>query len=211
MKIFLDTSNMEEIRKYREMGIIDGVTTNPSILLKNKVDLGDFARFVYPMPVSLEVTTNDLDEMIVQAQTLYALGRNVVVKIPQENQDGVPCYKVINELEPRIPVNATVAMSFSQVIFSAKAGATYISIFAGRVGDEGGDVFKVISDSVKWLKRWSYTSEIIIGSIRSVADVLLAVNAGAHIITIPPDIMKKMADHKYTRATVKQFIEDSRK
>lgn len=212
MKIFLDTANMKEIEKYREMGLIDGVTTNPTILLKDKVDFKEFTKFIHPMPVSLEVTTNDLPEMLVQARKLRELNDNVVIKIPQENQYGVPCYTVINQLEREgIRVNATVAMSFSHVIFSAKARATYISIFAGRLGDEGGSAYDVIKQSVNWLTRWKFRSEIIVGSIRSVADVLQAVNAGAHIITIPPDIMKKMADHKYTRDTVKQFIEDSQK
>jgi transaldolase len=212
MKIFLDTANLKEINKYLEMGIIDGVTTNPTILLKDKVDLGDFAKFIMPYPVSLEVTTNDLNEMIKQALILRDLSPNVVIKIPQENQFGEPCYKVIHDLESAgVRVNATVAMSFGQVIFSAKAKATYISIFAGRLGDEGGNASEVIGESVDWLENWGYSSQIIVGSIRSVADVLQAVNAGAHIITIPPDIMKKMADHRYTRETVKQFVEDANK
>lgn len=101
--------------------------------------------------------------------------------------DGIPCYGVIRQLESEgIKVNATVAMSLGQVILAAKAGATYISIFAGRIGDEGGDASQVIKNSVEWLERWKYKSKIIVGSIRSVADILQAATAGAHIITIFP-------------------------
>ncbi len=210
MQIFLDTAKVKEIEKW--WFLIDGVTTNPSIVLKDGGDISELVKIVAPKPLSLEVTTNDLTEMELQANKLCSLGENVVVKIPQENQDGIPCYSVIYKLEKEgYRVNATVAMSFGQVILSAKAGATYISIFAGRIGDEGGFPEAVISQSVEWLARWGYKSKIIVGSIRSVGDVLRAASAGAHIITIPPDILSKMADHKYTRETVRQFIEDSKK
>lgn len=210
MQIFLDTANVKEIKKYLEMGVIDGVTTNPSILLKDGTPMKDVVDVVGDLPLSLEVTTNNLDEMMKQAYSLSKLSKNIAVKIPVENQDGVPCYGIIHELECEgIKVNATVCMSFGQVILAAKAGATYISIFAGRVGDEGGDSNKVISDSVQWLEKWKYKSKIIVGSIRSVADVLGAVKVGAHIMTIPPDILAKMGDHRYTRETVKQFVGDA--
>ena len=110
-----------------------------------------------------------------------------------------------------IKVNATVAMSFGQVIASAKVNASYISIFAGRIDDEGGYSDKVIQDSEAWIRLWNYRSQIIVGSIRSVGDVLRAARAGADIITVPPEYLSKMVDHKYTRETVRQFIEDSRK
>ena len=94
---------------------------------------------------------------------------------------------------------------------AAKVSATYISIFAGRVGDEGGNVAEVIKNCTDWLERWKYESKIIVGSIRSVADILTATIAGAHIITIPPQFLTKMADHKYTRDTVRQFVTDAKK
>jgi transaldolase len=167
---------------------------------------------VYPRPLSVEVTTNDLDEMITQAEEFASWATNIVVKIPQITQDGIPCYGVINHLEiDGIKVNATVAMSLGQVILAAKAGATYISIFSGRVADEGGSAFDVIKNSVEWLERWKYESKIIVGSIRAVGDILSAALAGAHIITVPPEFLSKMADHKYSRETVKQFIDDATK
>jgi transaldolase len=217
MEIFIDSASISEIEKWLKMGIVDGVTTNPSIMLKDgvynmKAGAKDIAALVNPRSLSVEVTTNDLDEMVKQARQFASWANNIVVKIPQITQDGVPCYGVINQLENEgIKVNATVAMSLGQVILAAKAGATYISIFAGRVGDEGGDVSQVIRNSVDWLERWKYKNKIIIGSIRSVADILQAAVAGAHIITIPPQFLTRMADHKYTRATVEQFVDDAQK
>jgi transaldolase len=217
MKFFIDTANMNEITKWMDMGVIDGVTTNPSIMLKDgiyDVDAGGkkIAKLVSPMPVSLEVTTDDLPKMLVQARKLAKIASNVVVKIPQITRTGVPCYGVIRQLEKEgIKVNATVAMSFGQVMLAAKAGATYISIFAGRVGDEGGDPAELISNATSWLEHWDYTSEIIVGSIRSVADVWSAALAGAHIITVPPQFLNLLADHKNSRATVEQFLNDANK
>jgi transaldolase len=217
MEIFVDSADPEEIIRWTGCGIADGVTTNPSVMLKDKVyDLESgskaIARWIHPRPLSVEVTTDDLDDMLDQSRQFASWAPNIVVKIPQENQFGVPCYGIVNELEKEgIRVNATVAMSFGQVMLSAKAGASYISIFWGRVGDEGGNPSQVISDSVRWLEHWKYKSRVVVGSIRSVGDVLQAATAGAHIITIPPQFIAKMADHKYTRATVAEFMADARK
>ena len=215
MKIFIDSANLKEIEKWLNYGIIDGVTTNPSIMLKDGVyDLEDgikkIAKLIEPFPLSAEVTTNDGKEMVEQAKRLASLAHNIAVKIPVENEFGVPCYGVISQLEKSgVIVNATTIMSFGQIILAAKAGATYVSLFAGRVADEGGNSPEVIAESVEWLERWEYKSKLIVGSIRSVGDILNAATAGAHIITIPPQYLSKMADHKYTRETVKEFIADA--
>jgi transaldolase len=217
LQIFIDSASLTEIEKWLKMGIVDGITTNPTIMLKDGVydmerGARDIAALVDPRPVSVEVTTNDLNEMIIQAREFASWASNIVVKIPQETQDGVPCYGVIHQLEREdIKVNATIALSLGQVILAAKAGASYISIFAGRIGDEGGNATEVIKNSVEWLEHWKFKSRIIVGSIRSVADVLQAAVAGGHIITIPPELITRMADHKYTRATVEQFVADARK
>lgn len=217
MKIFIDSANINEIQKWLEMGIIDGVTTNPSIMLKDgaydiKSGAKKIAGLIDPMPLSVEVTTDDIPQMLVQAHELATIASNVVIKIPQITRNGLPCYGVIRQLEKEgIKVNATIAMSLGQVMLAAKSGATYISIFAGRVGDEGGDAAQLIADSAGWLEKWGYESQIIVGSIRSVADILSAALAGAHVITIPPQFLNLMADHKFSRATVEQFINDAAK
>jgi len=217
MKIFVDSADIKEIKKWLDMGVIDGVTTNPSIMLKDGIldaekGAKEIAKLIHPLPLSVEVTTNDLGEMVEQAQRFANWAENIAVKIPQSNQDGTPCYGVIRQLESQgIIVNATVAMSLGQVILAAKVGATFISIFAGRITDEGGDDAEVISNSVSWLEHWDYDSEIIVGSIRSVGDILRAAMAGAHIITIPPQFIGKMALHNYTKETVRQFVADAKK
>ena len=217
MEIFIDSADLSEIERWLEMGVLDGVTTNPSIMVNDQVydmekGAKEIASLVSPLPVSVEVTTNDLREMLGQAQEFAGWASNIVVKIPQITQDGTPCYGVMKALESQgIKVNATIALSLGQVILAAKAGSTYISIFAGRVGDEGGDVPQVIKNAVDWLECWKYKNKIIVGSIRSVADILQAAIAGAHVITIPPQFLARMADHKYSRDTVRQFVNDAKK
>jgi transaldolase len=217
MEIFVDSSKIDEIKKWNDMGVVDGATTNPSIMLKDGItdiegESKKIAKMIYPKPLSVEVTTNDLDEMIIQARRFASGAPNIVVKIPNINQDGVPCFGVVRQLEHEgIKVNCTAILSLGQVVLAAKAGATYISIFAGRISDEGGDAAQVIMNSVEFVERWKYKSKILVGSIRSVGDALSAVLAGAHILTIPPALIGKMADHKYTRETVRQFVDDAQK
>lgn len=217
MEIFIDSADTKEIERWVKMGVADGVTTNPSIMFRDGVynmeeGAREIAALIHPRSVSVEVTTNDLEEMIAQARKFASWAPNITVKIPQINQDGTPCYGVIRQLESEgIKVNATIALSLGQVILAAKAGATYISIFTGRVSDEGGNASEVIKNSTDWLRRWGYKSKIIVGSIRSVGEILEAAIAGAHIITVPPQFITRMADHKYTRETVRQFITDAQK
>ena len=141
MEIFADTADIAEITKWLRRGVLDGVTTNPSIMLKDGVrDMEKAAREIAEVlegrPVSVEVTSNDPDEMLGQAQAYATWAPNIVVKIPIINEDGAPCLEVIRVLAADgIKVNATAMLSFNQVMLAAKAGATYLSIFAGRVAD----------------------------------------------------------------------------
>jgi len=217
MQIFVDSANKQEIEKWLQQGIVDGLTTNPSIMLKDGVyDIEEGARSLCGLlgdrPVSVEVTTNDRKEMVEQARTFARWAQNVVVKIPVINENGESCLGVISALNREgILVNTTAILSFNQAILAAKAGATYISIFAGRVADEGNDPAVLIRNVRQWLDVWDYTSKIIVGSIRTVMDIQAAALAGAHIITIPPPFLAKMVDHKYTRETVRQFNQDAEK
>jgi transaldolase len=217
MQIFLDSASHTEIEKWLHQGVIDGLTTNPSIMLKDGVyDIEQGARRLCGLlgerPVSVEVTTNDHEEMVNQARTFARWAQNVVVKIPVINEHGESCLGVISTLSREgILVNTTAILSFNQAILAAKAGATYVSIFAGRIADEGNDPCSVISNVRRWLDSWDYTAKIIVGSIRTVMDIQAAALAGAHIITIPPPFLAKMVDHKYTRDTVHQFNLDAEK
>lgn len=171
----------------------------------------DIAALVYPKPVSVEVTTNDREEMVEQARVMASWAPNVVVKIPVINEGGEPCLGVVRRLEGEgIKVNVTACLSFGQVLLAAKAGASYISIFAGRVSDEGHDAARLIRQSADWLRQWDYRSKIIVGSIREVINIQDAALAGAHVVTVPPQFLDKLVDHKYTRETVKGFVADAR-
>ncbi len=217
MQIFLDSANYQEIERWLCQGVVDGVTTNPSIMFKDGVyDLEEGARHLCSMldrrPVSVEVTTNDHAEMMEQARTFARWAPNVVVKIPVVNEHGESCLGVIHSLTREgIVINTTAILSFNQAILAAKAGANYVSIFAGRIADEGSDPSTVIRDVRRWLDEWGYSAKIIVGSIRTSMDIQNAALAGAHIVTIPPQFLSKMVDHKYSRETVRQFNRDAEK
>lgn len=217
MEIFLDTSNLVEIEKWLRHGVTDGVTTNPSIMLKDghrdlEAGARKIATLIAPRPVSVEVITNDLDEMVHQAREFASWASNIVIKIPIINENGEPCLEVIKTLESeKIRVNCTACMSFGQAVLASKAGATYVSLFGGRISDEGHDAPRVIKLTREWLDMWGYKSKIIVGSIREVINIQDAAVAGAHVITIPPTFMAKMVDHKYSRYTVGQFVRDGQK
>jgi transaldolase len=216
MEIFLDTANLEQIDYWRGQGLVDGVTTNPTILLKEggpdlEGRIRAIAELVDPLPVSVEVYSNDHVEMLRQARQFAAWAANVVVKIPVINEAGESSLDVVKSLvDDGIRVNVTACLSFGQVVGGAKAGATYISLFAGRIADEGRDAPQLIRDAVAWLKLWTYPSKLIIGSIRGAIDVQQAALAGAHVITIPPQFLARFLDHHYSRATVQQFNDDAR-
>jgi transaldolase len=217
MQIFVDSANSKEIQYWLEQGFIDGATTNPSILLKDGVrDMEEGAKRLCKLlgdkPVSIEVISNHHDEMVEQARTFAGWAPNIVIKIPIINETGESCLGVVHALTSAgIAVNATAIMSFNQAILAAKAGATYVSIFGGRVADEGNDPAVVIRNVRQWLDAWGYGAKIIVGSIRSVVDVQNAALAGTHIVTVPPQFFAKMVDHNYSRETVRQFNRDAEK
>jgi transaldolase len=217
MQIFIDSADVKQIETWLEQGVVDGATTNPSIMFKDGVtDLEEGARKLATLlgdrPLSVEVTTNDRETMLKQAREFATWARNIVVKIPIVNEHGESCLGVIRRLtQEGIGVNATAILSFNQAILAAKAGATYVSIFAGRVADEGNDPAVVIRNVRDWLEQWDSAARIIVGSIRTVMDIQNAALAGAHIITIPPQFLPKMVDHRYTRETVRQFMQDAEK
>lgn len=214
MQIFVDSADLTQIRRWVGYGVADGVTTNPSIMLKYGVrDLEhgskEIAHTIGGRPLSVEVTTNHHELMVRQGQEMAGWASNIVVKIPVINEDGEPSLGVIHTLEQSgIRVNATACLSFGQAILAAKAGASYVSLFAGRIGDEGNDPAQVIRSVRSWIDDWSMPARIIVGSIRSVRDVQVAAEAGAHVVTVPPEFLAKLVDHRYGRETVRQFVAD---
>jgi transaldolase len=217
MQIFVDSADINQIETWLAQGVVDGATTNPSIMFKDGVtDLHAGAlrlsKLLGDRPLSVEVTSNDQQTMLEQGRVLATWARNIVIKIPIVNEFGESCLGVIHRLSQEgIAVNATAILSFNQAILASKAGATYVSIFAGRLADEGNDPSVTIRNVRQWLDDWSISARIIVGSIRTVMDIQNAALAGAHIITIPPQFLPKMADHRYTRETVRQFMQDAEK
>lgn len=162
-------------------------------------------------PLSVEVTTNDPGDMIEQAHTFSQWAKNVVVKIPVINEHGDPCLDVVSRLRREgVQVNVTACLSFGQAMLAVKAGASFVSIFAGRIGDEGNDASTVVRATRTWIDDWHYEARIIVGSIRGAIDVQHAALAGAHVVTVPPELLARVIDHRYSRETVRQFVADAR-
>lgn len=236
MKIFIDSANLEEIKKYMDWGVCDGVTTNPTICLKCGVTDGisgvkerisEIAKLISPRIVSAEVTTDNPQEMLEQAREYAQIAENIAVKITITDRDGNSLLPVIHQLAKEgIRVNVTTMMTFNQAILAAKAIAAglkdnkkakdqnYISIFAGRISEEHGveHAFNVISETRKWLDYHCYDNiEIIVGSVRSPENVEYWSKTGAHILTIPPEVLGKCLINARTKETVLQFVQDAQK
>jgi transaldolase len=167
------------------------------------------ARLLGDLPLSVEVVTDERDAMYKQAIDMASWAPNIVVKIPIITTQGQPCLGVIAALtRAGVKVNATACLSFNQAMLAAKAGATYVSLFAGRISDEGADASQVVRSTAEWLRAWNVPSKIIVGSIRETVNVQDAALAGPHVVTVPPKFLGQMIDHKYSRFTVAQFLAD---
>lgn len=206
MQIFLDSSKIEEAKKWNS--IIDGATTNPTIIKNDGgCNIEEFVKFFQERPVSLEATGNFVDDAIKYS----AIARNVVIKIPLLTPEGKNNLNLISYLvhEKNIKVNCTALFSLSQVILAEKAGAQYLSLFVGRVDDEGGNYLSMLEDCVGYLTEYQSKSQLIVGSIRSVGMALDSARAGADIATIPPGLLSKMVMHQFSLETCRMFERDS--
>lgn len=223
MSIFLDSGDIIEVTKYMEKGIIRGVTTNPTILLKDGVTGGlaeikartiEIADVIKPYPLSVEVTTEKQDEMIQQAKEFASWADNINVKITIHGPEGQPDnLDVIHLLEKKenIRVNVTAMMSAQQCFLAALAGATYVSLFGGRVNNMGYNCIDEIIKLRHLLDEFELESKIIVGSTREVLNVVEWLNAGAHIVTAVPKFIEGMIIHPYSKETVKMFLDDAKK
>lgn len=208
LKFYLDTANLPSIRKFNQMGIVDGVTTNPSLVSKEE---GDFEDLIIAIckevrgPVSAEVVSTDYDGMLKEAKHLSKLAGNVVVKIPII-PEGLRATKTVSSLG--IPVNVTLVFSANQGLLAAKAGASYVSPFIGRLDDIGHRGMEVVEDLVKIFSNYKLKAEVLVGSIRHPQHVVDAAKVGANIATMPPEIMEKLIQHPLTDAGLKRFLDD---
>ena len=204
MKIFLDSGNIREIEKW--LPFVDGITTNPSILKKDGSSIEEVLEAVNgELEVSVEVVSPYIDEAL-----KYGKLPGVAVKVPLLNSDGSNNLITIKGLSSQgVKVNCTALFSLGQAIFAAKAGSRYVSLFGGRIEDEGGDQYGIIREVHTFLCFLESECEIIVGSIRGVDQVKNALLSGAHIVTVPPTILEKMLIHRYSIETVKQFERDA--
>jgi len=207
MKLFIDTANIEEIKEIARWGVIQGVTTNPKIFSKEAVDLRrrveEILRVV-PGPLSVEVTTNDLDEMLVEAQRYASWSEHIVVKVPM-GPVGLQAVTLLKE--KGIQTNVTAIMAVNQAMLAALAGATYASIFYSRINDVGHDGLEVIRQSATLFKQNKFSTQIIVGSIRLLTQITDAALAGADILTVPYKFFSQLASHPQTDATIREFLE----
>ena len=211
MKFFLDTANFEWIRKLNQMGLVDGVTTNPTLVAKEAGEFEDIITRICKEvkgDVSAEVVSIDSDEMVKEARYLSSLASNVVVKIPII-PEGLRATKIVSSMGIR--VNMTLVFSANQGLLAAKAGASFISPFIGRLDDIGQRGMEVVEDLVKIRNNYSLGAQILVGSIRHPEHVLQAAKIGADIATMPPEVMEKMMQHPLTDSGLKRFLDDWQK
>ncbi len=216
MKIFVDTANLNDIRELASWGIIDGVTTNPTLVAKTGKSFDEIIEKIFDIvngPISLEVISEKSDEMVTEAKNLVKkisqkYRKNIAIKIPM-TAEGL---KATNLLKNEgIKTNVTLIFSANQALLAAKAGATYVSPFIGRLDDNGQEGMQIIEEIVDIFYNYDIETEIIVASIRHPIHVIEAARLGADIATIPPDIIRKMVKHPLTDVGIMKFLSDWKK
>ncbi len=209
MKIFLDTANLESIKKFNDMGLLDGITTNPSLMSKEKGNPKDAMEEITKIikgDVSLEVVSTEFSGMMEEGKRLREYGENVVVKVPM-TPDGLKACKSLSS--EGIPVNVTLVFSPNQALLAAKSGAKYVSPFIGRLDDIGQDGMNLIQNIKDIFKNYpNLKTEILVASVRHPMHVIEAAKIGADVVTLPPGVLDKMLQHPLTKIGLENFLKD---
>lgn len=208
MKFFIDTANLEQIKEMQDLGIIDGVTTNPTLLSKEGAEPIEQLKKICEIvdgPVSAEVIGLKTEEMVKEARELAKIAPNIVIKIPM-TKEGIKAVKILES--EGIKINVTLVFSQNQILIAAKVGASYISPFIGRLMDNGQDEIDMLWESMQIINAYDFKSEIIVASIRNARHVIEAAKMGAHIATIPFAVLEKMFVHPNTEKGLKAFLDD---
>jgi len=215
MKFFIDTANLDEIREAKELGMIDGVTTNPSLVAKEGCkNREDFKKLIYEIcevvqgPVSAEVVSTDVDGMVKEAKELAEIHQHVVVKIPMIT-DGLKATRQL--AEAGIKINVTLVFSPLQALLAAKAGATYVSPFVGRLDDISQTGMELVAQILEIYQNYIFETEVLVASIRNPLHVLEAAQMGADVATIPFKVISQLAKHPLTDVGMKKFLDDWKK
>jgi transaldolase len=209
MKFFVDTADLAEIRDLAATGLLDGVTTNPTLIAKSGGNFLDVIAEIcdlVPGPVSAEVTATDVDTMLAEADVLAAIAPNVAIKVPL-TPDGLKTCKALRDRD--IMVNVTLCFSAAQAILAAKAGATFVSPFVGRLDDLGQRGLDLIEDIVEIYDQYAdFQTEVLVASIRSPGHVVESARAGAHVATLPPNVLRQLFQHPLTDKGLAAFLKD---
>ncbi len=212
MKFFVDTADVAEIRDLAATGLVDGVTTNPSLVAKSGRDFFEVLREICEIvdgPVSAEVAATDVDTMLAEGKALAALADNIAVKVPL-TPDGLKACKALTG--DGIKVNVTLCFSAAQAILAAKAGATFVSPFVGRLDDIGTDGMGLISDICDIYEQYAgFTTEVLVASVRHPIHVIESAKMGAHVVTVPPGVLRAMFNHPLTDKGLAAFLADWKK
>ncbi|WHE07020.1 fructose-6-phosphate aldolase [Thermoanaerobacterium thermosaccharolyticum] len=208
MKFFIDTANVDEIREANELGVICGVTTNPSLIAKEGRDFIEVVKEITTIvdgPISAEVVSEDHDGMVKEALDLAKIHKNIVIKIPM-TAEGLKAVKILTE--KGVKTNVTLIFSATQALLAARAGATYVSPFVGRLDDISTDGLQLVSDIVQIFDIYGIETEVIAASIRHPMHVLEAAKVGAHIATVPYKVIMQMIKHPLTDIGIERFLKD---
>ena len=208
MKLFIDTANVEHIKEASELGVICGVTTNPSLIAKEGRDFKEVVSEITKIvdgPISAEVISLNADEMVKEAFELAKIHRNIVIKIPM-CAEGLKAVKRLSKMD--IKTNVTLIFSATQALLAARAGATYVSPFLGRLDDIGGNGMTLIEDIAKIFDVHKINTQIIAASIRNPIHIIDSAKAGAHIATVPYNILMQCISHPLTTAGIEKFLKD---
>jgi transaldolase len=208
MKIFLDTANPDELKKGVEFGIVEGATTNPSLISKENRDFSSLIKeitSIVPGPVSVEVTATESTQMIEQAKKYAGIAENVVIKVPI-NLEGLKVVKSLSDLN--IKTNVTLIFSASQALLAAKAGATYVSPFVGRIDDISGNGMALVEEIIQIFDNYTLNTEIIVASIRHPLHFVQSALMGADIATVPFSTLEKLLNHPLTDIGMEKFLKD---
>jgi transaldolase len=213
MKLFIDTADLHEIKEIASWGILDGVTTNPTLLAKSGRSFQDVIDEIFTLvdgPISLEVVSETADSMVTEAKQILSkvpqrYRKNVAIKIPMTSE-GLKAVKMLSQED--IHTNVTLIFSANQALLAAKAGATFVSPFIGRLDDNGQEGMRVIEEIMEIFCNYDIPTEVIVASVRHPIHVIESARIGADIATVPPEVIRKMVKHPLTDAGIKSFLKD---
>jgi transaldolase len=209
MKLFLDTGDVREVERAAEWGVLDGVTTNPTLIAKSgrgfRETVVDICRLVPGGAISAEVVATTYDAMLAEAMEIASWHEQIVVKVPMIE----PGVRLVRTLSERgIRTNVTLVFTLTQALLAAKAGATFISNFVGRVDDASGDGMAAVADTVEMTRRYAFDSQVLVASVRHPLHVVQSINAGAHVATMPLKVLEMLVRHPLTDLGLQRFLDD---